>query len=136
MSETTRIEYVPLDQLKKAPRNPKAHSDDIKTSIGRFGYVEPIVVDERTGCIVAGHGRREALLALGLGFAGTCAGTFFTDLALAAEEENLDVTMGKEGITSTNLQSLFARCARSHGGGDLAWTAPHHSAPRPTMLFC
>ncbi len=36
--------------------------DGIGSSISRFGYVEPIILDERTGRIVAGHGRRETLL--------------------------------------------------------------------------
>jgi predicted RNA methylase len=55
---------MPLGQLQAAMRNPKQHSSEIGTSIGRFGYVEPILLDERTGRIVAGHGRREALLAM------------------------------------------------------------------------
>lgn len=59
-----RLEYVPLDELKPAERNPKRHAGDaIQASIGKFGYVEPIVLDERTGRLVAGHGRLEALLA-------------------------------------------------------------------------
>jgi DNA modification methylase len=57
-----RLEYMPLDELKGAPRNPKRHSSDIPVSIGRFGYTEPIVLDERTGRMVAGHGRRTALM--------------------------------------------------------------------------
>ena len=60
----TRLEWMPLGSLEPAKRNPKQHSSEIGTSIGRFGYVEPIVLDERTGRIVAGHGRREALLAM------------------------------------------------------------------------
>lgn len=56
-----RLEYVPLTELKAAKRNPKGHSDDIGGSIERFGYVEPIVLDERTGRLVAGHGRLQAL---------------------------------------------------------------------------
>ena len=63
-TKTHRLEWMPLGQLQAAARNPKQHSAEISTSIGRFGYVEPIVVDERTGRIVAGHGRREALLAM------------------------------------------------------------------------
>lgn len=60
-----RLEYVPLGSLKPAQGNPKMHADqDIHASIGRFGYVEPMVLDERTGRLVAGHGRREALLAM------------------------------------------------------------------------
>lgn len=64
MSSERRIELMPLGALQGAKRNPKAHSKEIGTSVGRFGYVEPIVLDERTQRIVAGHGRREALMAM------------------------------------------------------------------------
>lgn len=65
MSDGLRLEYLPLTGLKGAPRNPKQHAQgDIQTSINRFGYVEPIVLDERTGRLVAGHGRRDSLASL------------------------------------------------------------------------
>jgi ParB-like chromosome segregation protein Spo0J len=64
MTDERRIEAMPLGQIKAAKKNPKQHSAEIGTSVGRFGYVEPIVLDERTGRIVAGHGRREALMAM------------------------------------------------------------------------
>jgi hypothetical protein len=44
-----RLEWMPLGQLQAAKRNPKQHSSEIGTSIGRFGYVEPIVLDEAHG---------------------------------------------------------------------------------------
>lgn len=57
-----QVEYLPLGSLKPDPRNPKAHNvDTIDASIGRFGYVESIVLDARTGFIVSGHGRTKAL---------------------------------------------------------------------------
>lgn len=56
-----RIEYVSLAKLKPAKRNPKEHSPDIEKSLGRFGYAEPILLDERTGRLVAGHGRLKFL---------------------------------------------------------------------------
>jgi site-specific DNA-methyltransferase (adenine-specific)/site-specific DNA-methyltransferase (cytosine-N4-specific) len=60
-----RLEYMPVEELKPARRNPKRHAPGaLAASIDRFGYVEPIVVDERTGLLVAGHGRRETLLAM------------------------------------------------------------------------
>jgi hypothetical protein len=59
-----RIEGMPIDALQDALKNPKLHSNEIENSIGRFGYVEPIVLDERTNRIVAGHGRKAALLKL------------------------------------------------------------------------
>lgn len=61
MSDGRRIELMPLGTLQGAKRNPKKHSGDIGVSVERFGYVEAILLDERTGRIVAGHGRREAL---------------------------------------------------------------------------
>lgn len=57
-----RIEYVSLEKIRKAKNNPKAHDNEAITgSVGRFGYVEAIVEDERTGRLVAGHGRLRAL---------------------------------------------------------------------------
>lgn len=49
---------MPLASLRPADRNPKDHDlGAIDSSISRFGYVEPIILDERTGRLVAGHGR-------------------------------------------------------------------------------
>jgi DNA modification methylase len=57
-----KIEYLPLEALRANPANPKAHATEvIDTSLGRFGYVEPVVQDGRTGMIVSGHGRTETL---------------------------------------------------------------------------
>jgi hypothetical protein len=60
-----RIEYLRLDALVADPRNPKAHAlDDIAASMRRWGYTSPIELDERTGRIVAGHGRAETAAGL------------------------------------------------------------------------
>lgn len=57
-----RVEYLPLSSLKPAKRNPKRHHiETVLTSMGRFGFVSPLVLDERTGRLVAGHGRLESL---------------------------------------------------------------------------
>lgn len=57
-----RVQYVPLSSLKPAKRNPKKHEiDTVLTSMVRFGYVAPMILDERTGRLVAGHGRLESL---------------------------------------------------------------------------
>lgn len=59
------IAYLSLGDLKGAERNPKKHATaDIQASIKRFGYANAIIRDERTGRLVAGHGRIEALTAL------------------------------------------------------------------------
>ena len=60
--EPRRVEYVSLRKLRADPRNPKSHhAESIEHSISRFGFVEPIVVDERTEYIASGHGRVETL---------------------------------------------------------------------------
>lgn len=57
------IEYWPLAKLRKHPRNPKSHRlDEIHKSMDRFGYTSPILIDERSGRICAGHGRIDTLL--------------------------------------------------------------------------
>lgn len=64
-----RIEFVALEQLATWPGNPKNHDlVGLGESFERFGYVDPIVFDEKTQRIVAGHGRLEQLSAMkGLG---------------------------------------------------------------------
>jgi hypothetical protein len=59
---TRVIDWLPLDQLPAHPDNPKAHDLDLlASSVDTFGFVEPIVLDERTGYIISGHGRVEHL---------------------------------------------------------------------------
>jgi DNA modification methylase len=57
-----QVRYLPLSRLPRAPRNPKSHDlDVINDSITRFGFVNPVVINEKTGRIVAGHGRVDTL---------------------------------------------------------------------------
>lgn len=57
-----RIEYLALAVLVKWPKNPKDHDlDALGASFRRFGYVDPIIIDERSGKMVAGHGRLDRL---------------------------------------------------------------------------
>jgi len=57
-----RLEYMPLSGMKTAPRNPKLHNlDSIADSFMRFGFTLPLLINEKTGRMVAGHGRVEAL---------------------------------------------------------------------------
>lgn len=59
-----RLEYMPLADLLAArhPRNVKGHDlDTIDAMISRFGYTIPVLIDERTGYVAAGHGRLAVL---------------------------------------------------------------------------
>jgi ParB-like nuclease family protein len=55
--------YVPLTDLAPTPGNPKRHQiERIIESITAHGFFDQPIADERTGTIVGGHGRREALI--------------------------------------------------------------------------
>lgn len=58
------IVYEPLDELlkRKHPQNPKTHDiPSLAESIMRFKFASPVLLDERTNLMAAGHGRLEAL---------------------------------------------------------------------------
>ena len=56
------LTYRPLSALAADPMNPKSHDGPlIEASVGRFGYIEPIVEDGRTALLISGHGRVAAL---------------------------------------------------------------------------
>lgn len=59
-----RLDYIDIDTIEPATNNPKEHQiDSVRASIDRFGYVAPMIVDDRTGRLVVGHGRLESLIA-------------------------------------------------------------------------
>lgn len=64
-----KVVTMTLDELKVAPYNPRRISKEalkgLTASVKRFGLVQPIVMNQRTGLVVGGHQRIEALRALG-----------------------------------------------------------------------
>lgn len=61
-TQSMKIVYTPLLHVAAWPRNPKRHdAKSMDASIERFGFNDPPTVDERTGKLVEGHGRIEAL---------------------------------------------------------------------------
>ena len=68
MDGKIEIQYLPIADLKAAPYNPNELSDEKKKqlalSMGRFGTVEPIVVN-KDGTIIGGHNRIAELEARG-----------------------------------------------------------------------
>jgi len=57
-----RVEYMNFEHIAEWPRNPKDHDlGEIRKSFGRFGFIKPILVDEGTQQLVAGHGRIDSL---------------------------------------------------------------------------
>ena len=62
MSEDIKIEYVALSEVIGADINPKDHDiGQIYQSMKRFGFTSPIMMNEKTGKLLAGHGRLETL---------------------------------------------------------------------------
>jgi len=63
------IESIPVDTLRAAARNARTHSekqiDQIAKSIKRFGFTNPVLIDDEKS-IIAGHGRVAAAKALGM----------------------------------------------------------------------
>jgi len=70
MDRRLHIETKAVAELAPAPYNPRTISpemlDSLSASIGRFGLVEPIVWNRRTGCVVGGHQRLKVLQAQGV----------------------------------------------------------------------
>ena len=64
-----RIEVLPVHQLTPYSNNARTHSKkqirQIAESIRRFGFTNPVLVDDN-GQIIAGHGRVEAARLIGL----------------------------------------------------------------------
>jgi DNA modification methylase len=70
-----KIEYTPVRQLRPHPNNARTHSKrqirQIAKSIEKFGFCNPVLVDESDG-VIAGHGRVEAAKLLGIDTVPTC----------------------------------------------------------------
>ena len=69
-SMARRIEVWPVDRVKpyanNAKRHPREQLRQLRSSIQRFGFNNPILVDKGSGEIVAGHGRLMAAIDLGM----------------------------------------------------------------------
>ena len=67
-----RIEHKAISELIPAPYNPRKdiqpydeEYEKLKRSLQEFGYVEPVIWNERTGYVVGGHQRLKVLKQLG-----------------------------------------------------------------------
>jgi len=70
-----KIEYTPVRELRPYPNNARTHSKkqirQIANSIAKFGFCNPVLVDDAKQ-IIAGHGRVEAAKLLGIDAVPTC----------------------------------------------------------------
>lgn len=60
-----QLTYVAVDEIPPDPDNEKDHDEaGIMQSIRTLGFIEVPTIDERTGLLLSGHGRRDALIAM------------------------------------------------------------------------
>jgi hypothetical protein len=102
-----RIETRRISTLRNAPYNPRRISDSalrgLQSSVERFGLVQPIIVNERTGYIVGGHQRVKALKATG----ATDALVVLVDLP-DTEERALNLALNSPAISGEFTEGLGA----------------------------
>ncbi len=98
--ETTNIaiEYVPIASLIPASYNPrkwdKEAKEQLKESLGRFGFVDPLIVNKAIGrenILLGGHMRVDAAKELGI----ETVPVVFVDIADEAKERELNVRLNK-----------------------------------------
>ena len=68
-----QTEVMKLEDINPAPYNPRVELqpgdtqyEALKNSVGRFGLVEPLVINRRTGNLISGHQRLNVLKAQGI----------------------------------------------------------------------
>lgn len=108
------IEIVPLEEIKPNPRNARTHSDkqisQIATSIERFSWLVPIIVDDDS-MIAAGHGRWLAARKMKLREVPVIRAKFVSDSdrrAFALAENRIaDLSGWDEDLLAEELTILF-----------------------------
>ncbi|HHV39695.1 MAG TPA: ParB N-terminal domain-containing protein [Tepidimicrobium sp.] len=70
MGKRIKLDYVPIDSLKPFAGNPRKLTEQglekIKRSIEEFDFINPVLAQQGTNMIIAGHQRIKAARAVGL----------------------------------------------------------------------
>ena len=119
-----RLERMQIADLEPAPYNPRQISEEalagLGTSVDRFGLVEPVVWNRRTGHVVGGHQRLKVLQARGV----TETDVVVVDLP-EGEEKALNVALNSPRIAG----GMDAGCRRRRGRGRIAAAGLGRSTP-------
>ena len=101
------VAVVPIERLKPHPRNPRTIDDQalagLASSVGRFGLVEPIVVNRRTMRILGGHQRAKVLRDSGAGEAAVMLGEWSDE-----DEVDLMIALNNPHTAGTYTADLSA----------------------------
>jgi DNA modification methylase len=109
-----KIAILPICTLKPNPRNARTHPRwqirQIAKSIDKFGFINPVLIDDR-GMIIAGHGRVEAAKLLGVTHVPTVRVSHMSDVDMRAyiiAENKLAENAGwDEAILRIEFQELL-----------------------------
>lgn len=102
---------VPINELRPSEYNPRQHSkdqmDQLKESIKRFGFIDPVIANDAPGrekIILGGHMRVQAGKELGL----TAVPTVFVTIADLSKEQELNIRLNKnQGEFNLKLLAEF-----------------------------
>lgn len=91
------IEQIDISQVQPAVYNPRVISEDemdgLVSSLRKFGFVEPLIINKRTNNLVGGHQRLKAADLLGL----TTVPVTYVDLS-EIEEKALNIALNSHTI--------------------------------------
>src|SRR5262245_55291083 len=112
--EPGAIEYLPVEDLKPDPHNPRKHPERqinlLVASICQFGFVGAIIVDEGN-VIIAGHGRYEAAKRNGMDIVPCIRVTHLTakaKVALSLADNRLgELSSWDEVVLTSQLEQLL-----------------------------
>ena len=115
-----KIELWPIKKLRRSKRNaPKKQREKLLAIIRRFGFINPIIIDEN-GNVIAGHLRLEVASLLGMTHVPVIQITHLTDLekrALALAENRIAIDAGWDRETLAaelgELGSVFCNGGRA-----------------------
>ena len=100
-----KIKLVPIEKINPAKYNPRTISDEalsgLVASLKKFGFVDPLVVNQRSGNLVSGHQRLAAARILGF----KDVPVFEVDLS-DSKEKALNITLNNQGISGSFTDKL------------------------------
>jgi len=101
-----KIVDMPIGQINPAPYNPRKITDEelsgLKESIKKFGFVEHVIVNSKTGTLISGHQRVKAAELLG----HDTVPVFHVELSLS-EEKALNVVLNSQHISGNYDQDIL-----------------------------
>lgn len=117
-----QIKQIPIEEINPATYNPRAISEEslqgLKASLTRFGMVDPLVVNTKTGNLVGGHQRFRAACELGW----KKVAVVHVNISLV-EEKALNVTLNNQrisGFFTDGLQDLLKEIKVDFDPGEFA----------------